>query len=266
MLPGLGFVPLPAAATPWAAALFGSNLRDWYAANDAASVTLASGAVSAWADKGPAGRNLAQATAASRPTVSAGAFPTGRDGIRFASASAQHLLVNDAGLLADFGGVLPCTFACAFISASSNASQAVWDLGAPGSAAGNDRYGLFTFTSASVFARRGNGVNINFPVGITTGTRMVVVMRSDGTNLYVDAKYQLGGTGTVTTWSASTLANSSLASLSRLTLGGRFKDGEAAPSLPADCTIGEYLTVNRYSTDTETASLRDRLWTDWFNV
>ena len=46
-----------------------SGLAQWLDASDASTLTLASGAVSAWSDKSGNGRNASQATAASRPTT-----------------------------------------------------------------------------------------------------------------------------------------------------------------------------------------------------
>lgn len=46
-----------------------AGLAQWLDANDAGTITLASGAVSAWADKSGNGRNASQATPANRPTT-----------------------------------------------------------------------------------------------------------------------------------------------------------------------------------------------------
>lgn len=58
------------------------NRLAWYDAQDAASVTHSAGVVSAWVDKWGL-RNLAQATAAKRPTYSADTFGTGIGGLAF---------------------------------------------------------------------------------------------------------------------------------------------------------------------------------------
>ncbi|MCK8788161.1 hypothetical protein M0638_27820 [Roseomonas sp. NAR14] len=258
----------PWSGAAWASTLYGSSLRDWYAANDGGTITAASNVVSAWGDKGPAARGLTQGTAGNRPSVVSAAFPTGRNGIRFVSANTHFLAASDAGLQTDFGVLKPSTFALSMIVNGVGASpQAVWDLCNPASAGTNDRYGEFVVNWNSVAVRRGNGVNVNFPVGLTAGTRLVMVVRHDGTNLYADAKYQLGGGGSAATWaSGATLADSQIAGLARLTLGARVQNSEATPSLPSDCTIGEFVAAARFSADAEAVAVRDQLWMDWFGA
>lgn len=53
----------------WTPAQFGNALQGWWDAQDAATLTTASGAVSAWADKSGKGRTMSQATAAQRPAL-----------------------------------------------------------------------------------------------------------------------------------------------------------------------------------------------------
>ncbi|MCK8787613.1 hypothetical protein M0638_24920 [Roseomonas sp. NAR14] len=255
-------------AASWASAVYGSSLRDWYTTTDAATITSSSNAVSAWADKGAAARNLTQATAGNQPTLVASAFPTGRSGIRFASSASKYLSHNNTNFQTDFGVLQPCTFISVMnIDSVGATAQALWDLCNPASNSTSDRYSQMTINWAGTCVRRGNGVNVNFPAAPVANTRLVMLIRHDGTNMTVDAKYQLGTAGLVTTWSSGpTLADSQIAGISRLTLGARVKDGEAAPSLYGDTTFGEFVTASRFTTATEAGVLLNRLWANWFNT
>lgn len=90
---GQAFAPFaPPSSAGTCASAFGAACSAWFDASDPATLTLASGAVSSWADKSGNGLALSQASAAARPAFSGG-------GVVFSGSES----LSAAGLLADTG-------------------------------------------------------------------------------------------------------------------------------------------------------------------
>jgi len=112
------------------ASLFGSNLVAWFDAQDAASITQSSGAVSQWNDKSGNGNHLTQATAGKKPTYSATGLGGAQPSVSFDGGDVLATAGTVAMGVSSFTALAVCR-----ISASGGASSRVVGFT---SGAGND--------------------------------------------------------------------------------------------------------------------------------
>jgi hypothetical protein len=179
--------PGGAASVPvWTPADFGVDLIGWYDAQDAASITQSSGAVSQWNDKSGKGNHVVQATGANQPSYSATGFDGTRPGIVAADAN-RHL---SKASHPDITGLSTLTYIAAVnIDAGAGTNQRLSSIFPSGSLdfnAANSAIMAFISDSTHLTAFWNNVARSTKT--FTLGAKRWVISQWDGTNntLYVD--------------------------------------------------------------------------------
>lgn len=163
------------AVEAWVPTDLGSDLKAWYDALDATTITIDTG-VSQWNDRSGNGRHLVQATVANQPAYSGTGFDGTRPGITYDGVN-DRLVRNPGGSL--FRNVTGTTMAVMMRVAATTPLQRAMNVS---SGSGNLRRGITIDTTLKSSGRRLDGdtnQDINHGVTPAVDTPFSVVARVD---------------------------------------------------------------------------------------
>jgi hypothetical protein len=171
-----------------------AELSLWLDASALATLTLASGAVAAWADRSPANHGLAQGTSGARPAWSAAAGGTSLPGVTF-DGTDDHLRLDEAWMYAAGS----CTVLAVVTSASPATTRALITEGSTASA--TPTYGPLRTQGATastavslITTDAASNVLGNSPTGTSSfaSTPQLLVRHDSGTNMRARRNGALG--------------------------------------------------------------------------
>jgi hypothetical protein len=232
----------------------GAALAAWWDADDAATLTLATG-IGQWADKSGNGRHLGQATPSLQPAASPGSL-NGRAGISFNKA-----------FLSSLAAAAPITGAMTLVVIASNDAAASNNRGLlalyPAGAAADYNavsaiVAMEQMANGSYQSYAVNAVGVNSGAGVAGAAGRMLSTEKDGANAFA---FRLNGALAPVT--GATIASVNLATATTILVGGRNVGGPNVATYGYVGTIHEILLVGSALAQADRQKLEGYLAAKW---